>query len=72
MDNICMVCEEVFEGVSQTIELSDSNNRDKFHITGHISCTDEVMDKIKSMKDFKKMKLDKVLEELGFDNKGGK
>jgi xanthosine utilization system XapX-like protein len=61
-EQICQVCKEIFDGNTQTIELSDSKS--KIHISGHISCTDEIFDQIKSLKEYKKMSPSQILKEI--------
>jgi xanthosine utilization system XapX-like protein len=61
-EQICQVCKEIFDGNTQTIELSD--NKNKIHISGHISCTDELFDQIKNLNDYKKMSLSQILKEI--------
>lgn len=61
-EQICQVCKEIFDGNTQTIELSDAKS--KIHITGHISCTDDLFNKIKSLKEYKKMSPSQILKEI--------
>jgi hypothetical protein len=61
-EHLCQVCKEIFDGNTQTIELSDDKN--KIHITGHIGCTDEIFNKIKGLKDYKKLSPSKILKEI--------
>jgi hypothetical protein len=61
-EHLCQVCKEIFDGNTQTIELSDDKN--KIHITGHIGCTDQIFNEIKNVKDLKKKNVNQILKEI--------
>jgi DNA-binding HxlR family transcriptional regulator len=61
-EHLCQVCNEIFNGNTQTIELSDDKN--KVHILGHVSCTDKIFNEIKSINDLKKKNVSQILKEI--------
>jgi hypothetical protein len=63
-EHLCQVCKEIFDGNTQTIELSDDKN--KIHITGHFKCTDRIFNEIKNVKDLKKKNVNQILKEINF------
>jgi DNA-binding HxlR family transcriptional regulator len=63
-EHLCQVCNEIYDGNTQTIELSDDKN--KIHITGHISCTDRIFNEIRNVKDLKKKNVNQILKEINF------
>lgn len=65
IDRECQVCSEYSSDV-WTLEVSDERN--KIHISGHKSCIDELDIKVKSIKNVKKLPLEKVLKIIGFSN----
>lgn len=62
INRICCVCSEYVSDV-YTVQLSD--NKERVEFSGHASCINELHNKIKSVKDLEKKKIDQVLKEIG-------
>lgn len=61
----CQICKKTFQGNTWTLQLNDGKE-EKFEVSGHRSCIDELDDKIKSVKDHKNKSTSKILKEINF------
>jgi hypothetical protein len=65
-ERYCMVCKQVFDGNTTTIELSEDNGKIRTFISGHDECIDELYEKLKKVKDLDKKPIKKILKEVKF------
>jgi hypothetical protein len=63
-ERYCMVCNEIFDGNTYTIELND--DREKLQISGHPKCIDGLYERMRSVKDYQKKPINKILKEIKF------
>lgn len=66
MEKLCDVCKCYYEGISETIEMSDENGKNRIHITGHVKCIDDLYDKIQKVKNRNKKTTKQILKEIKF------
>jgi hypothetical protein len=65
-ERYCQVCQQIFDGNTTTIELSDDNGKNKVQITGHDKCIDDLFNKMKNVKDYQNKAVSKILKEVKF------
>jgi hypothetical protein len=63
-ERYCQVCETVFDGETETIEINDG--REKIQISGHFRCIDDLFKKMKKVKNYQNKSIEKILKEVKF------
>ncbi len=59
-----MICNELNTGDVQTVRIS--HDREKYELIGHVSCTDDIYKKIKTIKNIENKNINRVLKEIRF------
>jgi hypothetical protein len=64
INRVCDIC-SAYVNDTWVLQLSDHKG-DKFEISGHLACINNIESKIKSIKNVDKLTVDKVLKEINF------